>query len=203
VSVLITACARSSPAAGANAPPPPSPAPATAATSASQQADPGVNATAEMIAEFQKRVKDYMDLHQKAASGLPGPNKDASPAEVVAAQRQIEARIVPMRKGAKPGDIFVPEMQTFVRSYLAQLFKGPDGAKLKGVVMDENPVDVKYGINSRYPDSVPLSTMPAQVLKALPKLPDGLEYRFIGRDLILFDVRAHIVVDFIPKVLPV
>ena len=137
----------------------------------------------------------------RAWCGIRG--RDATPAQVVARQRTLEARIVPMRKGAKPGDIFVPEMQTFIRSYLGQLFKGPDGQKLKGVVMDENPVDVKYGVNSRYPDTVPLSTMPAQVLKALPELPDGLEYRFIGRDLILFDARAHLVVDFVPRVMPV
>jgi hypothetical protein len=197
--VAFAACERSVPAA---APAPPA---ATAAATAAetQQADPPVNPTAATIAEFQQRVKEYMDLHDKAAAGLPGPTRDATPAELVARQRTLEARIVPMRKQAKPGDVFGPDMQKFVRAYLGQLFKGPDGQKLKGVVMDENPVDVKYGVNSRYPDTVPLSTMPAQVLQALPKLPDGLEYRFIGRDLILFDTRAHLVVDFVPRVLPV
>ena len=37
--------------------------------------------------------------------------------------------------------------------------------------------------------------MPPQVLQALPKLPEELEYRFIGDRLILFDIHAHIIVD--------
>ena len=44
---------------------------------------------------------------------------------------------------------------------------------------------MKLAVNSRYPDEVPLSTMPPQVLAMLPKLPDDLEYRFIGTRLIL------------------
>ena len=33
--------------------------------------------------------------------------------------------------------------------------------------------------------------MPPQVLAALPKLPEDIEYRFIGDRLILLDVHAH------------
>jgi hypothetical protein len=161
-----------------------------------------VNPTAADLAEFQKRLDAYMTLHDKAASGLNTPGKEATPEEIVTYQRQLEARLVPLRTSAKAGDIFSPEMQAFIRKYLAQLFSGPQGANLKGVVMDENPVDVKFGVNTRYPDTVPLSTMPAQVLEVLPKLPEGLEYRFIGRDLILMDVRAHTIVDFVRDAIP-
>jgi hypothetical protein len=44
--------------------------------------------------------------------------------------------------------------------------------------------------------------MPAEVLKALPPLPEELEYRFVGDALILLDAHAHIVVDFFANVLP-
>jgi hypothetical protein len=44
--------------------------------------------------------------------------------------------------------------------------------------------------------------MPPQVLKALPKLEEELEYRFIGERLVLMDARAHIIVDFTDDVLP-
>ena len=174
------------------------------AGTAAGQAQTGtrVNPTAADLAEFQKRLDGYMALHDKAASGLSTPGKEATPAEIVNYQRQLEARLVPLRTSAKAGDIFSPEMQAFIRKYLAQLFSGPQGANLKGVVMDENPVDVKFGVNTRYPDTVPLSTMPAQVLEVLPKLPEGLEYRFIGRDLILMDVRAHTIVDFVRDAIP-
>jgi hypothetical protein len=57
-------------------------------------------------------------------------------------------------------------------------------------------------VNGRYPDEVPLATMPARILKELPKLPKALEYRFVGTTLVLLDVPAHVIVDFIPNALP-
>jgi hypothetical protein len=68
--------------------------------------------------------------------------------------------------------------------------------------MDENPGPIRLRVNGRYPDTVPLTTMPPKVLAALPKLPSSLEYRFIGERLILLDVPAHLVVDFIEDALP-
>jgi hypothetical protein len=44
--------------------------------------------------------------------------------------------------------------------------------------------------------------MPPQILAALPKLPEDLEYRFIGDRLILLDAHANLVVDYIDKALP-
>jgi hypothetical protein len=63
--------------------------------------------------------------------------------------------------------------------------------------MDENPVGTAIQVNGRYPDTVPLSTMPPDVLAALPPLPEDMEYRFVGNRLILLDTKAHIIVDFV------
>jgi hypothetical protein len=40
--------------------------------------------------------------------------------------------------------------------------------------------------------------MPPNVLAALPKLPADLEYRFLGRHLVLVDTRASVIIDRIP-----
>ena len=58
------------------------------------------------------------------------------------------------------------------------------------------------GVNGRYPDTVPLTTIPPPVLQTLPKLTEDLEYRFIGDSLILLDAHAHVIADFIEDVLP-
>jgi hypothetical protein len=42
-----------------------------------------------------------------------------------------------------------------------------------------------------------LSTMPPSLLLNLPKLPEGLEYRFVGRNLILYDSKANLIVDIL------
>lgn len=68
--------------------------------------------------------------------------------------------------------------------------------------MDENPAGIVLKVNGRYPDTVPISTVPPQVLQTLPKLREGMEYRFIGDALILLDTHAHVVADFIDDALP-
>jgi hypothetical protein len=68
--------------------------------------------------------------------------------------------------------------------------------------MDENPGLPTLVLNERYPPSIPLSTMPPQVLAPLPKLHGELEYRFIGLRLILVDTEADIILDFTDDVLP-
>ena len=68
--------------------------------------------------------------------------------------------------------------------------------------MDENPVGVRVTVNGRYPDTVPVSTVPPQVLQTLPKLSEDMEYRFIGDRLILLDAHAHVIADFIDDALP-
>ena len=44
--------------------------------------------------------------------------------------------------------------------------------------------------------------MPPKLLLRLPRLPEEVEYRFLGRHLILRDVGANVIVDFIYNVLP-
>ena len=40
------------------------------------------------------------------------------------------------------------------------------------------------------------------LLAVLPPLPEGLEYRFADRDLVLIDIHASIVVDILVNALP-
>ena len=67
------------------------------------------------------------------------------------------------RATAKPGDIFTPEARPVIKRLLASVFGGPDGKQLKASIMDENQVDpvaLKLTVNGRYPDTVPLTTVP-------------------------------------------
>ena len=50
---------------------------------------------------------------------------------------------------------------------------------------------------------LPRATMPGQLLALRPPLSPELEYRFMGRSLLLVDVAAQLVVDILPAVLPV
>jgi hypothetical protein len=161
-----------------------------------------VNQEAQALVGLQDRVKDYLALHDKLEATLPPLPTETSPAQIDTHQRALARLIQDARRDAKPGDIFTRDARGVIRGLMLRVFRGPDGAKLKASVMDENPGRLQLTVNSRYPDTVPFSTVPPQVLAGLPKLPEELEYRFIGRTLILLDVHAHLIVDLIDNIIP-
>ena len=192
---------------GNGTPPPP---PATSASPASAPATERVvgplsTEDAQALATMNDRLKEYVDVHIKIERSLPTLPKDATPPQIDANQRMFEKQLREARKAAKPGDLFTPEARPVIKRLLATVFGGPDGKQLKASIMDENPVDpvaLKLTVNGRYPDTVPLTSVPPQVLQTLPKLSEDMEYRFIGDRLILLDTHAHVVADFIDDALP-
>ena len=85
---------------------------------------------------------------------------------------------------------------------LQAVLSGPDGRTIKASIMNNNADMPNLKVNDRYPEERTLSGMPPAVLKSLPKLEEELEYRFIGRRLVLMDANPHIVMDFTDDVLP-
>jgi hypothetical protein len=187
----------------------PSP-PATSESPASAPATervvgPLTEADAQALATMNVRLKEYVALHQKIERSLPNLPKEATPEQIDRNQRAFETLMRKTRATAKPGDIFTPEARPVITRLLASIFGGPDGRLLKAAVAGEAPVDpvaLKLTVNGRYPDTVPLSTVPPQVLQTLPKLSEDLEYRFVGGWLILLDTHAHVIADFIDNALP-
>lgn len=155
-----------------------------------------------VLADFDARVKNYVALHRRLEDTLPHLSKDSTPEQIDSHQRALARLLQQARADASPGGIFTPDIQAVVQRLMAQVFGGPDGAALKASIMDENPGPLKLTVNSRYPDTIPLSTVPPQVLQGLPTLPEELEFRFIGRHLILMDEHAHLIVDLMENVLP-
>jgi hypothetical protein len=175
----------------------------TTPTAAAPQEPPRINPTARALADFREEVEEYVELHKKLAATLPGVPKEATPLQLDQRQRALAALIQAARKGAAPGDIFERDSRPVIRKLLVGIFGTPDGKTLRATIADENPGQaVKLQVNGRYPDAIPVSSMPPQVLQALPPLPKEVEYRFIGSTLILLDVQAHIIVDFMTGALP-
>lgn len=166
------------------------------------QAELKTVAEQEGFGDFVQRVNAYVDLHKRLEATLPKLPQEASPEAIDKYQRALAALIRKERTGARRGDIFVPAAQKAIKAVLARVFGAPDGKQLKASIMDENPVDAPISINGRYPSTVPLSTVPPQVLASLPKLPPEIEYRFVGDRLILLDTHAYLIVDYIDNALP-
>jgi hypothetical protein len=158
-----------------------------------------VNEDAKALAAFLDRVNQYVLVHQKLENTLPKLSKESTPQQVDAHQRALSKLLQDARKDAKQADIFTPESQVVIKKLISKIFSGPDGPGLRASVMDENPGVPNLKVNDRYPDEIPVSTIPPQLLEGLPKLPEEMEYRFVGNDLILMDTHAHIIADFIPN----
>ena len=179
-------------------------APAAVAAPGGAQATPQrVNPNAKAIADFQEEVNEYVELHRTLEKTIPAVPRDATPEMIDKYQRDLGRLIQQARKNSHVGDIFERDARPVLRKLLAGLFNGPDGKKLRMAVNEENPGEsVKLVVNGRYPDTIPLSSVPPQVLQTLPHLPVELEYRFIQSTLILLDVHAHIIVDYMTGAIP-
>jgi hypothetical protein len=160
---------------------------------------------ARALATMNDRLREYVDVHLKLERSLPKLPTEATPQQIDTNQRALEKLMRESRTTAKRGDLFTAEARPVIKRLLATVFGGPDGKQLKASIMDENPVDpvaLKLTVNGRYPDTVPLASVPPQVLQTLPKLSEDLEYRFIGDWMILLDVHAHLIADYIDDALP-
>ena len=154
---------------------------------------------AEVIKDFLKRVDVYVALHKKLEQTLPPLPKQTTPQIIDQHERALAKLVQAERKGAKQGDVFTTHMQALVKRLLVPIFRGADGAHVRAEIMDnEYKGNVVLTPNGRYPDEIPVSTVPPQVLQFLPKLPEELEYRFVRQSLILFDPHAHIIPDWVP-----
>jgi hypothetical protein len=155
---------------------------------------------AAALATMTARVNAYRTLRQRIISDI-GPLTPGTPRDIDVYQRAIEARLRSERRGARQGDIFTLQSQPVIKRLLAAVFAQPDGQQILSSITDVTVSGVALSINGRYPDSAAVSTMPPQVLQTLPELGEGLQYRFVGGALILFDSHARIILDFILSVL--
>ena len=177
---------------------------ATAFTLGQTKPNPGVNQDAAIGSDFEKRVADYMKEHQQAVNGLNASKASDSSAKITDYQHQLCARIRSLRPQAKRGDIFTPEITSLFQRLIATAINSPDGTKIRRSYEHAEPNatrGLKLNVNEEYPDRVPLQSMPPSLLLNLPQLPKDLEYRFVGRELVLRDVPADLIVDVIPNVL--
>ena len=157
---------------------------------------PEVNPDAKVLQDYQERIKKYLEIHKKA--DVPKMKETKDPAEIKQAQDALANAVRAARPNAKQGEIFTPEIAKKLRSLMHPEVKGPGTKETRQAIKEDQPAGVPLKVNARYPDDQPLPTVPPNLLASLPKLPEQLEYRVVGTSLILRDVPANLIVDFIP-----
>jgi hypothetical protein len=154
--------------------------------------------------EFLDRVQDYVKLHKSVEATLPPLKpKEELPEMITAHQQALARKIRQARPNAKPHDIFTKASHEAFQHAIHSTFRGPEAKHALATMQQGAPVkEVHLKVNEVYPDGVPHTSVPPTLLQKLPKLPDELEYCILGRDLILLDVRANLVVDLLKEILP-
>jgi hypothetical protein len=164
------------------------------------QAPLGTGENAKLTADFQQRATKYLDLRKQVAG--KSPKATDSPEAIDTNQKKLGDAIRAARVGAKQGEIFTPELTAFFRRQIAAALNGSKGNEIRASLKHADPVNLKLQVNQTYPEKAPLQSTPPSLLQSLPEPPQGLEYRIVGRDLVLRDTEANIVVDFIPNAIP-
>jgi hypothetical protein len=159
------------------------------------------NPDAPILADFNARLDRYVKLQRALAKDSITKLKETkNPAEITAAQDVLAAKLAVIRKNAKQGDIFTPQVAAMFKRLMYPEVKGPDAKEVKQSLQEEDGevAQVNLKINGKWPDSEPLTTTPANILEVLPQLPMDVEYRISNkRHLVLRDVDANIIVDYV------
>jgi hypothetical protein len=157
-------------------------------------------------------LKDYLDKTQPlrrttATQTASLPNqKGSSPqsAEAVRAREHdmAEAIRTQVRPGARQGDIFSVPMASIIRSDIAAAFQTPKADLIRDELREQTEGEAEAKVSPRVNETLKAPMLPPLLVSILPELPEQLVYDFTGRALVLRDIDANIVVDFVPDALP-
>jgi hypothetical protein len=151
------------------------------------------------VADFNRRLDAYVALHRRLVQPL-GTTSQFGDAEGDILGDEVRAALVAARPLAREGDFFTPSMMNVFRARV-------DRALLRGVAaMPVHLYEPLLGepaptVNKEFP-FVGVSVEWPALFMELPTLPSELGYALWGRDLVLVDVPANLVIDVLRDALP-
>ena len=157
---------------------------------------------APAIKQFDDAIAKYMALRQKLRSEVSGPVKNSSSTELNNASDSLAASIQRARRDAKVGSIFNASVAAAIKRRIADAVRTEKLAPALADIDDDGDAGPAPKLHLRLPVTAQMATMPPALLDVLPPLPKALEYRILGRYLVLRDVDASLIIDYIPMAVP-
>jgi predicted phosphodiesterase len=160
---------------------------------------------------FRTALQAYVDQTQpyrkqaaQAAENIPGKAAPQASAETSVRTRQSEladALRTKLRPHAKQGELFTPLIVPALTHQIEYAFASPKRDLLLDELAEQNdsPAMTHAPVINEQIDA---PRVPPRLIELLPPLPKQLEYDFVGRTLVLRDVDAEVVVDFLPDAFP-
>jgi hypothetical protein len=155
----------------------------------------------KVLSDFWRDIDRYMTLHNKLQRQGIAPKQRVDIGENIVSRNALATRIRLARHEAEQGDILTPAIAATIRTAMNPILRGPTGAGARESIRNDAPATFGLEVNGDYLDGESRSTMPGNVLQILPLLPSGLEYRIVGLHLVLIDVDANLVVDYLLDVM--
>lgn len=151
---------------------------------------------------FNDAIVEYVRLQRRLRGEVPGLVVTTESRNISNASDTLAAAIQRARRAAKKGDIFDKAATSAIAGRLRVALQGVDIATFVNGINDESTFKGQPRVHMRFPEAAPMATMPASLLELLPQLPAELEYRFLGRHLILRDRDAALVLDYVADAIP-
>ncbi len=151
---------------------------------------------------FHDEIDKYLAMLRKLREELPVLVPNSSAREISATSDVLAAAIQRAKPNARIGDFFKGESGRVITRRVVDVVRTANLGPVLAAIDDEPPTIKAPGIHVRFPAASQMATMPPSILEVLPRLPAELEYRIIGNNLILRDINAALILDYIPGAVP-
>jgi len=159
-------------------------------------------AEAAAIRQFDTAIAEYMAMRRRLANEIASPVPNSSSKELNNASDALAGAIVRARQKAAVGDLFVSPVTPVFKRRVDEAIRSAGLKKALAGIDDEEPTIRAPKLHLRFPASSEMATMPPSLLAVLPGIPKELEYRIIGRFLVLRDVDAALIIDYVSDLIP-
>jgi len=173
-------------------------------TTVPTQPDPVFEPLKRALQTYVDQTQPFRKTAAQQAENVPGKATAGSGAEQSVRTRQnslADALRTQLRPNAKQGDLVSPDMAAAITGEIKKAFETPK----RDLILDELAEQNGTPANAPTPtinQQLSAPRVPPRLMEVLPPLPKQLEYDFVGRTLVVRDVDADVVVDFIPGALP-
>lgn len=174
-------------------------------TNVPSPADPTLEPFRQALQTYVNQTQPYRKQAAQQSERVPG-RQEPQPAAMAAVRTRQNVLADALRQKIRPnahqGELFTAPTAAIIKRQIADTFKSPKrellvdelAEQVEGQPTTTATVDVNSDVGA------PLA--PPLLLETLPPLPKQLEYDFFGRTLIIRDVDAELVVDYLPDALP-
>jgi len=154
------------------------------------------------VKQFETAVAGYVTMRRRLANEIAAPVPNSTSVQLNSASDMLAAAIQRSRPNASVGDLFVAPVTPVLKRTVDDAVRKGDLKEVLAAIDDEEPAVREPKLHLRFPGSAQMATMPPSLLAVLPRLPKELEYRIIGRFLVLRDIDAALIIDYVPDLIP-